>query len=276
MFFFRFLSKLPLSILYVFSDLLYVVIRHGFKYRVDIARNNLRNSFPAKTEKEIEKLLNGFYSNLADLIIESIKLLSISKEELNRRVTVKNLEIVLSYFENQTSMLLTACHQFNWEWMVTSGRTHTPYAFTSVYRPLNSEFFNRLMIAVRTRFNGKLISNKQLIDDLNGHKEVAAYSMVMDQVSSKYHFWTKFLNQDTVFDTSIDYHAKTFQLPVIYPKLQKLRRGYYSIELIPIGEPPYSESPELLPKFISEVEQSIVEQPETYLWTHRRWKYQKP
>lgn len=276
MFFFRFLSKLPLSILYVFSDVLYVVIRYGFRYRVEIARNNLRNSFPDKTEREIEKVLNGFYSNLSDLIIESIKLLSISKEELNRRVSVKNLELVLGHFENQTSILLTACHQFNWEWMVTSGRTHTPYAFTSVYRPLNNEFFDKLMIAVRTRFNGKLISNKQLIDDLNDHKEVAAYSMVMDHVSSKYHYWTTFLNQDTVFDTSIDYHAERFQLPVIYPRLRKLKRGYYSIELITIGEPPYPKSPGLLPTFISQIEQSIVEQPETYLWTHRRWKYQKP
>ncbi len=276
MLFFRFLSKLPLSILYILSDVLYLVMRYGFRYRVEIARNNITNSFPNKSEGEVEVILNKFYSNLADLIIESIKLLSISKDELNQRVSVKNLEVVLKHFENQTSMLLVACHQFNWEWMVTAGRTHTPYAFTSVYRPLNNKFFDHLMIAVRTRFKGKLISNKQLIDDLTENAEVAAYSMVMDHVSSKHHYWTTFLNQDTVFDTSIDFHTQSFQLPAIYPKLKKLKRGYYCIELIPLGEPPYCEPATLLPKFINEIEQSILEQPETYLWTHRRWKYEKP
>ena len=131
------------------------------------------------------------------------------------------------------------------------------------------------MIAVRTRFKGKLITNKELIKDLHDHKKVAAYSMVMDHVSSDHHYWTTFLNQDTVFDTSINFHAKNSQLPVIYPRLRKLKRGYYEVELIPLGEPPYSEEPGLLPKFISEIEKSITEQPETYLWTHRRWKYER-
>ena len=253
-----------------------MVIRYGFKYRVPIARANLKRSFPDKNDVQIEKTLNDFYRNLADLIIEAIKLLSISRAELNKRVSVKNLEVVLEHFNNNTSMLLMACHQFNWEWMVTAGRTHTPFAFTSVYRPLSSAFFNKLMIAVRTRFNGKLITNKELIADLESNSEVAAYSMVMDHVSSKYHYWTIFLNQDTVFDTSIDYHARKFQLPVIYPRLRKIKRGYYEIELIPLGVPPYGEEPDLLPKFIHEIESSIVDQPETYLWTHRRWKYIKP
>ena len=165
MLFFRFLSILPLHFLYILSDLIYVIIRYGFRYRVEVARKNLHNSFPDKSEAQIEKMLNRFYRNLSDLIVEAIKLLSISAEELNRRVLVKNLEVVLNHFEKGTSLLLTACHQFNWEWMVTAGRTHTPYAFTSVYRPLNSNFFNKLMIAVRTRFNGKLITNKELITD---------------------------------------------------------------------------------------------------------------
>jgi len=276
MFFFRFLSILPLKLLYVLSDLLYLVIRYGFQYRVTVARINLQNSFPDKSEAEIEKILNNFYRNLSDLIIEAIKLLTITKSELNRRVSVKNLDVVLNHFQKGTSMILAAPHQFNWEWMVTSGRSHTGYSFTSVYRPLKSDFFNRLMIAVRTRFNGKLITNKELIEDLQSHSEVSAYSMVMDQLSSKHHYWTTFLNQDTVFDTSIDYLAKLSQLPVIYPKLKRLKRGYYSIELITLGEPPYDQKTDLLDKFIHEIELSIREQPETWLWTHRRWKYEKP
>ena len=275
MLFFRLLSRLPLPILYIISDLLFLLMRYAFRYRVEIARDNLSRSFPEKNAREIEHLLNRFYQSLADLIIESIKLLTISADELNRRMTVRNLEVVMQHFNKGTSMLLTACHQFNWEWMVTAGRTHTPFAFTSVYRPLNQDFFDRLMIAVRTRFNGKLITNKELIRDIREHNEVTAYSMVMDHVSSKYHYWTTFLNQETVFDTSIDYHARSFQLPVIYPRLRKLRRGYYEIELIPLGEPPYGDYPGLLSKFIKEIECSISEQPETYLWTHRRWKYKK-
>lgn len=276
MLFFRLLSFLPLSVLYILSDLLYIIIRYGFRYRVEIARKNIQNSFPDKSADQTERILNGFYSNLSDLIVEAIKLITISEKELNRRVSVRNIEVVLHYFEKGSSMFLMACHQFNWEWMVTAGRTHTPYSFTSVYRPLNSKFFNKLMIAVRTRFNGKLITNSELIADLHANKEVAAYSMVMDQVSSKYHYWSTFLNQETLFDTSIDYHATTFQLPVIYPKLRKLRRGYYDIELIALGYPPYSDTPGLLTKFIKEIELSISEQPETYLWTHRRWKHKKP
>ncbi|MDA0194729.1 MAG: lysophospholipid acyltransferase family protein [Bacteroidetes bacterium] len=275
MFFFKLLSYLPLRVLYILSDLVYPIVWKWIGYRKEVIHQNIENAFPEKSESERSQIIAMFQRNLLDFIVETIKLMTISKEELNSRLSVSNPEVILDYFNNNQSMLLTASHQFNWEWMVTFGRTTLGYPFTSVYRPLRDNFFDRLAIVIRTRFGGKLITSDELIEDLKNNPESTAYSMVMDHVTSKHHYWTTFLSQETLFDTSIDYLAKTLDMPVVYPKLQKVKRGFYSVELIPIGEPPYEQGLTLLPRFIEEIEKSIREQPETWLWSHRRWKYKR-
>ncbi len=275
MFFFKLLSYLPLNVLYIISDLAYPIVWKWIGYRKGVIYENIRNAFPEKSEINRAQIIEGFKRNLLDFIVETIKLMTISKDELNSRLSVGNPEVILDHFNNGKSMLLTAGHQFNWEWMVTFGRTKLGYPFTSVYRPLRDDFSDRLANIIRTRFNGKLITSDELIEDLKNNPEPTAYSMVMDHVTSKHHYWTTFLSQETLFDTSIDYLAKTLDMPVVYPKLQKVKRGFYNVELIPIGEPPYEQRLTLLPRFIEEIEKSIREQPETWLWSHRRWKYKR-
>lgn len=273
MWFFYALSKLPLVVLYGISGVLYFFLRHVAKYRLSVVRRNISLSFPNKGESEVSTIINSFYRSMSDMIVETIKLLSMSEKELNRRVSVKNEEALLKHFDRGTSVLLTACHQFNWEWMVAAGRTHLGYSFDPAYRPIKNKFFNNLIITIRSRFGGKTIVDKDLKRVLKENERVVGFSIVMDHVSGKPFAWRSFLNQDTLFDNSIKTLAELSGLPVVYPKLKKIKRGYYEIELIPLAEPPYHPDHNFLDRFIKEIEQSINDQPETYMWTHRRWKY---
>ncbi|MEQ9423454.1 MAG: lysophospholipid acyltransferase family protein [Cyclobacteriaceae bacterium] len=276
MIFFWLLSKLPLWILYRFSDFIYLLIRYIIKYRIEIIRSNITNSFPTSSPQAVSTLINRFYRNFSDQITETIKMYSISASELDRRVIVKNKELILQYLDHGQSTLVVAPHMFNWEWMVTVARLKTPYPYHPAYRPLKNKFFDQLLIRMRSRFGGKPTVGKELVEMMKTEPSPIGYSLMIDFVAAKPELWMNFLNQETVFDLSIEKLAAETGFPVIYPKMTKPKRGHYVLELIEISKPGYDGSWPLMKKFVGEIEKTINEQPETFLWSHRRWKYKKP
>lgn len=279
MIFFKLLSYLPFSVLYILSDMLAFTAHRIIRYRKEVVLMNLKNSFPEASEKEVRKMAKDFYRNLSDIVVETMKALTMSPETLKKRVQYKNIEIVQAYYEKQQSIMVLATHTGNWEWMLLSGCLHLPYPIDGVYAPLANPFFQKVMYKLRSRFGSLPIPRGEILKELSKRsKMLRAVGMVADQspVKQAEKHWTKFLNQDTAFLKGADMLAKMTKYPVVFLGLHRVKRGYYEVSIEKIAEPPYEKnSTQILDAYIQKSEQLIRKNPSAWLWSHRRWKLKK-
>ena len=279
MYFLRFLSLLPFSVLYLFSDFLFFVTYHLVRYRRDVVRRNLINSFPDHSKVELKQIERKFYKNLADTSVETIKLLSISEENLLRRVKF-DTSLTMKYHRLGWPVFGMTSHFCNWEWLLVAGSNQLGLKLHAVYQKLSSPFFNNLMIRIRSRF-GVVLHEKQDIVKNILHFNEGSYliSMVADQrpFSGENKYWTVFLNQDSAFYTGTELLARRKDIKVIYASMKRVRRGYYEVCFKEVESSPKTSLPgEITEKFIQLAEQDILNDPASYLWSHERWKFKKP
>ena len=242
--------------------------------------NNIRNSFPGKTEKEINKIVKGFYLNLTDIIVETLKALTISKKELTGRVVVKDMEILNNYLSEGQSVVVMTSHLCNWEWMLLRLGIDISTEIEAVYQPLNNSFFDGLMKKIRGRFKTIPLTMKALPRQLVLRKNTPrAIGLVADQTPSpETAYWTEFLNQQTSFYFGPAKIAIGMEYPVVYIEMLRLSRGYYEIIFKKIAEKPIQNSvkpEEIIEKFVKLTEASINKQPSNWLWSHKRWKHKR-
>ena len=271
------LSRLPLRILYPLADGLAFLANRVFRYRRQVVMDNLRKSFPDKSEAERKQIRNDFYHNLADVIVETLKAITISADELSKRVTFHNLDQIQAQYEQRQSIVLLAAHQCNWEWLLLAGCLQLPYPVDAVYLPLNDPKMDALMHRTRARFGGMPIDKNRILRELLQRREqVRATALVADQNPHKRApcYFTEFLHQETAFFKGIEQLPKAVQYPVFFVAIRRRQRGYYDVNFIPIGYPPYekSEALRILPVYAHETEKLIQAQPANWLWSHKRWK----
>jgi KDO2-lipid IV(A) lauroyltransferase len=277
MFLIRLISKLPFSVLYALSDFLFFVSYRLVSYRRKMVMNNLRNSFPEKSADELRRIEKDFYKNLCDYGVEMLKLFTISREQLAKRMVFTNPEIVLNHLKNNQSVIFLASHQFNWEWLLTGASLVYPSQIDFVYQQVNSEFFNAFSLESRTRFGAHAIRRDGVArESFKRRNLVRGIALVADQYPGYDHdkkYFTTFLNQDTVFFNGTSQLGIMLQYPVIYHTVKKIRRGYYETTAIEIATPPYAkESTEIISNYVRAVERAIQESPSGWLWSHNRWK----
>ena len=274
---------LPMPVLYLLSDILYFFIYHVVRYRRKVVRNNMKNSFPDKTEKDIIKLERRFYHHFADIIVEIIKLSSISKEKLEKRAKINNPELVFDLMDKgHTCVIFSAGHYGNWEFFTGSssqykGRTY----MNTLYRPLTNKAFDRLFIYIRTRLDGFVIKKNDVLRsmiNIKKNKIHAIVPFVADQTPSKanIHYWAKFMNQDTAMYTGQERIAKKLDIPFIFTNVIKVKRGFYTIDLILITDKP-KDTPDfyITDEYTRLMEKCIMQDPAYWLWTHMRWKHKR-
>lgn len=275
-FFLTALSLLPLPVLYVFSNGIYVLIYHVFLYRKKIVRQNLRRSFPEKTLDEIISIEKKFYRYFSDLTVEVIKMCTISKRQLQKRYLFKNVDRIEHYFEKGESVLICSAHYGNWEWgnmMVGMTFSATNYA---IYKPLSNELFDRWFHRIRSRFGTRMVAMRQTLRAFSSASSPNLFSFGNDQAPSKdeSHYWTTFLNQASSIQLGIEKIARKSDRPIFYLKVAVTKRGYYEVDCIPLCLNPRDTAPfeitELHTRFL---ESLIKEEPAYWLWSHRRWKY---
>lgn len=279
MFVLRWLSRLPFPVLYVFSDFLFFISYYLIGYRKTLVRRNLLNSFPDKSEAEIKRIQKDFYHNLCDYAVETIKLLSITPEELKLRLVYKNPEIVKQFLDKNQSILLLTSHQFNWEWLLASGCLYLPLDVDFVYQAQSNRTFNEFSLLGRTRFGAFPIERSQVGREAIKRKDVLrGIAVVADQFPGHFHnkkYWTQFLNQKTAFFLGLGQLAFLTQYPAVFFGIKKIKRGYYEAEGFVVSQPPYErESQQIVEDYIQATERIIKQQPAGWLWSHNRWKTQ--
>lgn len=273
------LSLLPLSILYVLSDILFVLTYYVLRYRRKLVRRNLKDSFPEKSKSDIIKIEKGFYSFLCDYIVESMKLLTISKKTLRRRMSFKGAEIVDEIIENGQSCAVYLGHYGNWEWITSLPLYVTKNAQCGqIYHPLENKDFDRLFLNLRERMGAVCIPMAETLRRIvefkqKGKQVVVGY--ISDQVPywNNIHCWTDFLHHDTPVLTGTERIAKSANHAVFYMDVKCVRRGYYECEFkLMTREPKKYKDFELTEMYFRELEKTIQRDPKYWLWSHNRWK----
>lgn len=274
------ISLLPLSILYFFSWLLYIALYYISRYRRNVVKKNLNLSFPEKDNKEIKNLSKKFYKHLADMFIEGIKLKHMSEKQLHLRFNLLNPELLNLYAEKGRSAIAALGHYGNWEWIIGL-QSKLDYKVLTVYKPLHNPYFDKFFLNIRTQYGMSIIPMSSTLRTIitNRKKGISTLTaLVADQTppKSEIQYWTNFLNQDTPVYMGIEKLARKFDMVVFFFKIKKIKRGYYTVEAELITDDANNmKEYELTNKHIKQLEKHILEQPEYWLWSHRRWKHKR-
>jgi KDO2-lipid IV(A) lauroyltransferase len=274
------LSILPFSVLYVLSDFLYVIFYYGIGYRKKIVLENLQNSFPEKSPEEIRLISKRFYHYFCDLILESLKTLTISKAVVKKHVLFSKeaVSIFNHYYDKKQSIVIVMGHMGNWEMAGAGFSQFSLHQLNILYHPLSNKKFDKLVYHMRTRLgNGLYAMNEALRGMLRDRDKLTATAFIADQTPSpEGAYWTTFLNQDTPVFKGTEKLATKLNYPVVYASVKKVKRGIYMIDMEVLVENPKSCSEnEISERHTRKLEKDIKEQPEIWLWTHRRWKHKR-
>jgi KDO2-lipid IV(A) lauroyltransferase len=272
------ISILPFRLLYAFSDGLYILIYRVFGYRKKTVKENLKLVFPEKSKEEINVITKKFYHHLCDLIVESIKSLTISEAEMKKRMVFSNIEEIHKMEQLNKSFVLMCAHYGSWEWIFILQKyvKHKGYA---IYKRLANKYFDRLVKRIRAKYNSYLITTKETIPILIKAKQNSELTMngfASDQSPKlqKAFYWSDFMGIRVPVHTGAEMLAKKLDMAVLFFGVRRIKRGYYETTFKTITLTPNEfKDYEITDIFLRLVEQQILEAPEYYLWTHKRWKH---
>ncbi len=275
-FFLYLLSLLPLPILHVFARILYYPLYYIVGYRKKVVRDNLTKSFPEKTRQEIIIIEKTFFRYLADLIFEIIKMSTISKSQLLRRVRFKNIERIEAYFSNGESVLACTGHYGNWELCMLGLGLNASATEYVIYKPLANEVFENWFRKIRTRYGNIFIAMRQTLRTVVATKDMPTmFCFASDQtpVREETQYTLEFLNQPTAVLLGLEKIALQTNRPVFYFDVISVKPGYYEIDCVPLTlDPKSTHDHEITNRFFELLTKTINRAPAYWLWSHRRWK----
>lgn len=278
-----FISIWPFWLLHSFSYLLYLIVYYVIGYRKKVVTENLKRSFPEKSDAEIFQIRKQFYLHFCDVILETLKLLTISKQQFLKRFSFDESAVkVFEYFESKgQSVIGVMGHCGNWEWGAIAYPSRFKHLITGIYHPLSNKNFDALMLKLRSRFGGNIVPMNRAYKELLTLKQKnipTVLGLIADQTPPpESAYWTNFLNQDTPVFNGTEKMAKKFNYPVVYVPIHKVKRGHYKMSAVIITEHPEKMSDgEISELHTKALEKNILDQPHIWLWSHRRWKHKRP
>ncbi|MCH8316947.1 MAG: lysophospholipid acyltransferase family protein [Bacteroidetes bacterium] len=279
LFFIKLLQVVPFGLLYFFSNGLYFLVYYIAGYRKKVVNQNLLNSFPDMPANKRKQLAKEFYKNLCDILLETIKGFTMSQKEIEKRYRFINPELMDDYFSKGTNVISVGAHYANWEWGIMAAATQLKHKIVSFYTPLTNTYIEKRMLENRKRFGTELVSISDVRKSFTSKMDRAAtYFFGADQSPSnvKGAHWMTFLNQDTACMKGAEFFSRLYGLPVVYFDVQRVKRGYYTVELMLLEENASgTSSGEITEKYMHTLEEIIKRKPEDYLWAHRRWKHKR-
>jgi len=250
-------------------------------YRKRIVITNLTNSFPQKSEKEIKKITKAYFHFFCDWVLEMIKSITISKDESMKRFFLTDTSIIEELAKQNKQLIYVTGHMGNFEYGGPEMEFNTPYHLNVIYRPQANKYFDRLIKYKRTRFGVGVIAMQnafRAMVKMKGEAKLNATVFIADQTPPPENaYWTTFLNQETPIFRGTETIAKKLNFPVVYLSIKRTKRGFYEMTPELLCENPKDTSPDQLSEMHTRrLEQDIINQPEIWLWSHRRWKHKAP
>ncbi|MCK0189329.1 lysophospholipid acyltransferase family protein [Arenibacter sp. F20364] len=271
------ISILPFRLFYFFSDVVFFVLYYLVGYRKKVVWDNLTRAFPDKTKVEIKRIQKEFYRHMCDMFLEMIKTLSLSKDELKERYKITNIEVLQEIVKDK-SVLIVCSHYANWEWNVSINNYVNAKGY-AVYQKIGNSYFDDLIKKIRAKWNTTLITQQETVKTVYRNAQngvISAYGMVSDQSPQvkRAQYWSEFMGVKVPIFIGPESMARKLDLAVVFLKVSKVRRGYYQAEFIPITTAgKQTKNHEITDQFLRLTEKQILERPEHYLWTHKRWKH---
>ncbi|MFN5055598.1 MAG: lysophospholipid acyltransferase family protein [Bacteroidota bacterium] len=275
-FFFYVLSLIPLRILYLLSDLLTFLIYHVFKYRRSVVMENLSIAFPEKSEQERKKIAKAFYSNVADSLVETFKMISASDRLIEKMFRFDPV-MLEPFLKTDKKIQIHAMHNFNWEVVNLGISKNFKLPFLGVYQPLKNEFFEKLFSSIRARYGTVLIPATDFKNNFLPYQDKQyIIALVADQNPKRIAqaWWVDFFGKPTAFTQGPEKAARLSNNRIVFGTFFKLKRGVYSFSAEVITDDAASMMPvELTLKYVDFLDSCIRDRPDNYLWSHRRWKH---
>ena len=279
----RLISRLPLGVLYVLADLCFPLLYYVARYRRKVVTENLNNAFPELSPRERHKIRRRFYRWFCDYVVETLKLLSISRQEMMRRMVIEGVDEMERSLETKPFVFIFLGHYCNWEWVSSIPLWYQKEDShgAQLYRPLKNKAFDRLFLEMRSRFGSENISKYEALRHIlqlrrDGKKTCIGF--ISDQTPgwNSIHDWVDFLHQDTPVFTGTERIAKKVDAAIFFADIRRVRRGYYHLVLRRMtDEPKHFPDYALTEQYMRELEQIIRRQPHLWLWSHRRWKHRR-
>jgi len=271
---------IPWGLIYGYSNLMAKLLHNVLKYRVRVTRSNLRLAFPEKSDAELAVIEKQSYQNLADISVEALKGFTMRNSAIRERHKILNPELLDYYYNQKQSIIGVAGHLNNWEWGALSAGIQLKHHPVAIYKPLSNKLIDWFIKWNRSIRGTELVPTNQTFDTFQKYKhKPCIYILVADQSPSNLSkaYWINFFNQDTACIHGPEKYAKMYNYPVIYIDIKRVKRGYYTVELSVLCDKPNElKDGELTAAYMHRLEQSIRENPESWLWTHRRWKRKRP
>ncbi|MBX2931904.1 MAG: lysophospholipid acyltransferase family protein [Chitinophagaceae bacterium] len=274
--FFYSISLLPWRVLYAISDVLYIIAYYLIRYRREVVYSNLTIAFPEKSAKEKELIAKAFYHNLIDSLVETVKLLSVSRKEFDKHCIV-NADAVNNLYASGKSVQILAGHFFNWEFLNLGMAANLAYPFIGVYMNITNKTVSRILVDMRKKFGTILIPASEFRTQFeNFSKQQYSIGLIADQNPPvpERAAWLPFFGKMTAFHNGPEKGANRMNTAVAMLDIYKIKRGYYAIDLsILTTEPKALAEGTITKELIANIEKAIRKNPANYLWSHRRWKH---
>ncbi len=277
-----FISSLPFCILYIFSDVIYFFVYRVAAYRRKVVRKNIITAFPEKDERGIKQIERSFYHWFCDYMVETLKLMTISQDEIQRRMVFSGIDVMDSYINKGVSCAILLGHYCNWEWISTISLAVSSKAVCAeLYHPLENSWLNQWFLDIRQRFGSVCIPMNETLRHIVRHQH-AGYPLVVGYIADQkpnwknIHLWMKFLNHSTPVFTGSERIIKRTRQVVFYGDVRRIRRGYYECDLKLIEDHPETlPDYQLTERYMQELEKTIQRAPAYWLWSHDRWSRTK-
>jgi KDO2-lipid IV(A) lauroyltransferase len=275
----RLLAGLPWWIMYPLADVLAWLAWRVVRVEQRALRENLAAAFPTLTGPRLRQLMRAYYRNFSQVLVEVIRSVSLSPEELRSRVILEDFAPVRAALASGTPVLLVAAHQCNWEWMLLALSLQLGWPLEAAYKPLVDGWAQREMLKARSRFGAQLVPAQELLAHiLRGGRAPRAIAMVADQEprTSERRHWTRFMNRDTAFFMGAEEIARVTKFPAFFVGLRRTSRGHYAVSATALAQPGERLPPgALTERYARLVEAQIQASPADWPWSHKRWKLKK-
>jgi KDO2-lipid IV(A) lauroyltransferase len=276
----KFLSRLPMWVLYAFSAFLFFLAYYVVRHRHQVISDQLAKVFPGMSAAERATIHKRYLKNFCDVLVEVLKSITMSAPEMTGRVRILDVAPARQYLDAGRSVMLVTSHLCNWEWLLQGVALQLGYPLDAAYKPLHDQWAERLMLGVRSRFGARLIPAKELLADfLRRRGVVRALAMNADQapVSTDKRYWTQFLGQDTAFYVGAEQIARATHLPIMYLVMRRVSRGHYEVEIKQLWDGRERIEPNAITeRYARACEVDVLKSPADWLWSYRRWRLQKP